>query len=875
VRSVGVALVLVLAVGFAPLFAHAQLPDSTKRDTTVHTHRRPVRRQPVTPELERTAFADAQARTLLARARAARMSQDSALRAYDAKSYFRLSVGMGVRSLGNKLLLRSEQAARVRWSRESGVWVEPTGRRSAFPMGNADVDFSAATPIPYFPGRETLWIPSSEMGIAQAEVDENDLIHPLATGAEAYYRYATGDSLSFRLPDGKTVAVRELRITARRPAWRAFVGSFWFDVERGSLVRATYRLAADIDMWQEGMDEERQRIDSLRERARTDTGAAARRAARQADSLTPGIRDRILMKLVEGSIRPMRASLSAVTVEYGLYEGRFWLPKLNVAEAQMQLGFVRFPVMWEERFQFNKVNGADPLPAVPAVPPGGTVADTILVAGGRITMGTDGPPSRRDTSLAARTSREDSLVRRYNRQADSVRVLADKYRAGGDSATARRYSREADRYAAYARVILRRRETCKTDSSYVSGTTTRYNGAVRIGVIMPCNESRLANSADLPGSIYDPGEELFGSSERDALLNSLGLSLQPGWGPQRPQFVTGLAFMRYNRVEALSLGGAVTSELGLGYSAQLVGRFGFGDRIPNAELTLARSNGRAELRVGVFKRLAVANDDWGSPLSLGASLSNLLYARDEGFYYRSSGVELSGTVSAPGRIGGGIASWRLFAERQRSAGTEPNTQVSFGDLFGDPRFNTNIAAEALTSVGGSTDWSRTFGLDPRALQFAVRLRAEGAYVRDFARRATGYGRLMFDGTLSRTLGPVAASVTGAAGGAEGHLPSQRQFYLGGLQTVRGQIAVPDVDGHVGDSFWLTRTELGLGSSRAFRPSLFYDAGWAGTPRDSWGRPLSGAGVGLSLLDGFMRFDLARGIWPEHRWRVYASLGARF
>jgi len=220
----------------APL-ADAQVVDSTSRDTTARPKRRPVRRQPVTPELERSAFADAQARTLLTRARIARLQQDSALRAYDAKSYFRLSIGMGVRSLGNKLLLRSEQAARVRWARGSGVWVEPTGRRSAFPMGQADVDFSAATPIPYFPGRETLWIPSSEMGIAQAEVDENDLIHPLATGAEAYYRYATGDSLSFRLPDGKTVSVRELRITARRPTWRSFVGSFWFDVESGSLDR--------------------------------------------------------------------------------------------------------------------------------------------------------------------------------------------------------------------------------------------------------------------------------------------------------------------------------------------------------------------------------------------------------------------------------------------------------------------------------------------------------------------------------------------------------------------------------------------------------------------------------------------------------------
>jgi hypothetical protein len=40
-------------------------------------------------------------------------------------------------------------------------------------------------PIPYFPGRESLWIPSSKMGVAQATVDEDEMLHPLAAGAEA------------------------------------------------------------------------------------------------------------------------------------------------------------------------------------------------------------------------------------------------------------------------------------------------------------------------------------------------------------------------------------------------------------------------------------------------------------------------------------------------------------------------------------------------------------------------------------------------------------------------------------------------------------------------------------------------------------------
>ena len=80
-------------------------------------HRTP-RRIPLTPELERTAFRDAAARTLLLKAREARLSQDSALLSYDASAYQRLSVGFGFRATGrDRLLMRSENASRVRWSR--------------------------------------------------------------------------------------------------------------------------------------------------------------------------------------------------------------------------------------------------------------------------------------------------------------------------------------------------------------------------------------------------------------------------------------------------------------------------------------------------------------------------------------------------------------------------------------------------------------------------------------------------------------------------------------------------------------------------------------------------------------------------------------
>jgi hypothetical protein len=141
---------------------------------------------------------------------------------------------------------------------------------------------------------------------------------------------------------------------------------------------------------------------------------------------------------------------------------------------------------------------------------------------------------------------------------------------------------------------------------------------------------------------------------------------------------------------------------------------------------------------------------------------------------------------------------------------------------------------------------------------------------------------MTEATLSRGFRSFAVSLTGSAGAIAGDAPVQRLFDIGGLQTVRGQFARPTnaaggvASGYVGDAFWLGRAELGA-SSVAARPVLFFDAGWAG-PRADWnhpGRPLTGAGVGLSFLDGLVRTDLSHGIYPEKRMRFDLYVEARF
>ena len=107
----------------------------------------------------------------------------------------------------------------------------------------------------------------------------------------------------------------------------------------------------------------------------------------------------------------------------------------------------------------------------------------------------------------------------------------------------------------------------------------------------------------------------------------------------------------------------------------------------------------------------------------------------------------------------------------------------------------------------------------------------------------------------------------------------RSLFAGGLGRVLDVIgALPSrrAGTQVGETFWLGRLEVG-GAVRGARPVLFGDVGWAG-PRSLWsrpGRPMSGAGVGLSILDGLIRADLARGIYPRERMRFDMYFEARF
>lgn len=744
--------------------------------------RRAPRRIAVTDEMRRTAFKDAGARELLLKARSARMTQDSLLVSYDAKSYQRISVGMGLRAIAReRLAFRMENATRVRWHKDAGARVEVLGSRAAVPIaGQGEMpargaDMAEMIAIPYYPGKEQLWVGG---GLAKAEVDERELVHPIAEGSEAYYTFATGDSIIMTLPDGKRITLRELRITAREPKWNVTVGSFWFETGSAHLVRAVYRLSTPMDIWAEASREEPEDMDEV-------------------------------PVWVRPLITPMTADITAISVEYGLYNQRFWLPKVAGMEGHARVSFMRIPLKWEERYTYEAVNGLDSLPVVKVA--------------------------------------EVTTTQEYR---DSL------FKAGVDTVEARKMARS---YALAQDSLVRNRriETCKTNTTYTV-TRMRSEGALATALEFPCDSTRLTRSADLPASIYDDGEELFGVNERDELIKSLTFGLQPGWGPQPPKVEYGLSYTRFNRIEGFSTGGALKHTLGDGYTAELGLRGSFADKQVNGDLTVMRSNGRRNLRGTAYRRLAVSSD-FGDPLSFGASVATLLYARDEGFYHRAWGAEVAGEPTQPGGF-----SWRLFGEQQFNASVE-NDWSLFGGA-NDDRYIGNVGAVKGWYYGGGARWRTARGLDPNGWRLATDLRAEAA---------TGEGdyvRGLFETTVSRGLGPLTASLTGAAGSSTGELPAQRHFFLGGLQTVRGQTAGTGF----GEAFWMSRLELG-GTHAGVRPVVFGDLGWAG-PRDGWSdivRPMSGVGVGASFLDGMIRVDLARGMHPRWQTRLDLYLEARF
>ncbi|NUO62005.1 MAG: hypothetical protein HOQ12_05230 [Gemmatimonadaceae bacterium] len=752
-----------------------------------------AKRIPVTPALIASAYATPATRALVLRAREARTAVDSTLRSYRATAYQRMSAGIALRALApERLAARGEQSAKVWWDRDRGALVQINGARAVQMLDDDDKDddrdpsSTETIGLPYVPGEDRLW----PVGRWKVDVGDEEIIHPLAAGAEAYYTYSLGDSVGIRIPRGGEYHLIELRVNPRAARWNAVVGSLWLDRETAQIVRAAYRLASPLDLW-----------------IAIDEDDAHDRANGEKDDDIPG--------WIRSAFHPMRASLSAVTQEFALQGGHWWLPISRTAEGRVEVGSMRIPLSWEERFTYDDVSGA-PLP--------GAALDSLA------------------TQYAARLPLADTAA------------LAREGHVPGDSAwNAARRQLDSLQSAEKTACV----ESLKGTRTEI---TTRFG--VRTFIVVPCDTAVLAHSPDLPPSIYESSDVVFGATDRDELRQwAMSIQAEGEEGKRPPPTILygiGGGLTRYNRVEGLSLGVRAEQRLKRGYAAHAVARFGVADLHPGGEIGISHTNPIRTWDLTAYHRLAVAGD-YGDPFTLGASLGALLFGRDDGFYFRATGAELTRTSNDRT-----VVQWRLFGEHEGDAPMKTNVSLAH---LGNGRFAENILARRGDVAGLGVTVTRAFGDDPRGWRLLASTRGEAA---------TGtfdYSRALADLTLSRPL-PLGTegALTGAAGLAGGDAPIQKLFFIGGPQTVRGI----DPGSGVGDAFWLGRGELAL-SRGPFKPVVFGDLGWAGS-RDAWqhpGRPLAGAGVGGSLFDGILRTDVAKGIRPSGGVRVYLYVDARF
>lgn len=264
------------------------------------------------------AFLDDAARHLVESARARRASENHAIERYRVVATERISAG--IRALRrDRTLFRMETAARIDWRAEGDVRIDVLGSRVALPAVRRGVRVQDGV-AEYVP---TLAFEPRDEGFFDSMFSEQRLRHPLNAGAEDDYRYRSGETTTLRPGDGAEVRVRELVVLPRRDDSRLMRGSLWIDDLTHGVVRAVFTTASPLTV--------------------RGTGSAER-----------GGRSLGLAGYIGGEIR-------VITVEYQLWDRRWWLPRLIALDGAGTVGrFANLPVRFERWYRDYRVEGPDP-----------------------------------------------------------------------------------------------------------------------------------------------------------------------------------------------------------------------------------------------------------------------------------------------------------------------------------------------------------------------------------------------------------------------------------------------------------------------------------------------------------------------------------
>ena len=324
------------------------------------------------------AYLDDTARRLVLGLKATRDTARLAIDAYTAVIRERMALEMpGDRR--NRPWLHGGRTARFRWSREEPTIVRVLGagfRDPSLGPDNAE----------YFPGPQVERFAADPLGdpfhyafaaLGQPQEANPIMRSPLEPGSERHYQFRSGDTLSVRLSDDRTLRVVAVTVIPRYRSIRLVSAIMWIDPESFRLARVAYRLAKQIDRemswrlrsggrWQPGM--------------RLDLGPAdPSDGALESDSsdARPGFVDRLVNGAFNSALPRFDWDISTVVADYGLWEMRHWMPRsvtwrgyMTAAEGVTATGYQPPPIPgtidWTVDIENVRERGAETAAGIPA-----------------------------------------------------------------------------------------------------------------------------------------------------------------------------------------------------------------------------------------------------------------------------------------------------------------------------------------------------------------------------------------------------------------------------------------------------------------------------------------------------------------------------
>ena len=691
-------------------------------------------------------FATPAVQQLIDRAMRRRRQSDSAVADYRATIRYRLSVGIG-RRLWSEVPASAveEQVARLQWRQPNDLRIDVEGRR--FRSRSRAIELSSVWDRPWFVPRGV----DDSVRIFSNEFPATGALHPLARTGPDYYRYALTGELTVTPAGGGTLRLLRVQVTPRRTGPALIAGQLWIDSTTAEVVRLSFRYVGTA-LWVRPEDG-----------PRGPDSAKARRLNTLANRLVSVDAD----------------------LEYGLQDGRYWMPHRQVLAGRLRLPMVSnvvIPFQATTTFDDYEINGGRPIAFDLPLP------DTTGLS--------------QDSLRVLRRVRTDSLrsARRRDEPADSLRSwdYADRW-PGGRYELHRPSNVALERYDAW-----------------------------------PDSLSMEADDADLR-RLREAETELARLAE--TLPDSITGQASRGFAFERLSDL-----FRYDRVQGLSFG--------LGYRVRAPGvqfanvygtvRYGLSDDRVTGRLSFVRDAPGGRLTVSGYRDV-VEVDPFSLGRTLGNTLNALFVAHDNADYALAEGG--AATFETSLRPGLDLS---VGARVERESTVRQKAESWVNDVLGgDGVFPPNPPVDEGTFGGGSVRLAHAVGL--RWSLTADVLGGEPGTT----------GRLY--GEIRKDVGDRrGATVRVKAGVATSPTLAQTAFRLGGLGTVRGF----EYGTRTGQAFWAAQLDVTPFSGR-LRPVAFIDAGQAERPEDLFGSTaLAGAGVGLSLFGGALRFDLSYPITPD-------------